>query len=158
MSVDLCVEGATYHTYVMFCSQSQVQSTYIACVRCILEAVQSHMHDYQSQRYENMQCSPYILQDLKYTSTEFFFISFIIYMVTLTWHVYGRDSRKETNTTTASTTIFNLRSCDIWSTIAVTTVSTTTICNNSKILWIHELQHIQLLEWNKRHTESFECQ
>ena len=43
MSVDFCVEDATYHTYVRFCCQSQVQITYIACVRCILGAVQSHM-------------------------------------------------------------------------------------------------------------------
>ena len=43
MSVDLCVQGATYHTYVRFCCQSQVQITYIACVRCILGAMQSHM-------------------------------------------------------------------------------------------------------------------
>ena len=31
------------HTYVRFCCQSQVQITYIACVRCILGTVQSHM-------------------------------------------------------------------------------------------------------------------
>ena len=43
MSVDFCIEGATYHTYVRFCCQSQVQITYIAYVRCILGAVQSHM-------------------------------------------------------------------------------------------------------------------
>ena len=43
MSVDFCMEGATYHTYVRFCSQFQVQITYIACVRCILGAVQSYM-------------------------------------------------------------------------------------------------------------------
>ena len=43
VSVDFCVEGATYHTYVRFCCQSQVQITYIACVRCILGAVRSHM-------------------------------------------------------------------------------------------------------------------
>ena len=43
MSVDLCVEGATYHTSVRFCCQSQVHITYIFCVRCILRAVQSHM-------------------------------------------------------------------------------------------------------------------
>ena len=43
MSVDFCVEGATYHTYVRFCCQSQVQITYVACVRCILGAVKSHM-------------------------------------------------------------------------------------------------------------------
>ena len=43
MSVDFCMEGATYHTYVRFCCQSQVQITYGACVRCILGAEQSHM-------------------------------------------------------------------------------------------------------------------
>ena len=43
MSVDFCVEGATYHTYVRFCCQSQVQIIYLACARCILGAVQSHM-------------------------------------------------------------------------------------------------------------------
>ena len=43
MSVDFCAEGDTYHTYVRFCCQSQVHITYIACVRCILGAVQSHM-------------------------------------------------------------------------------------------------------------------
>ena len=43
MSVDFGMEGATYHTYARFCCQSQVQITYIACVRCILGAVQSHM-------------------------------------------------------------------------------------------------------------------
>ena len=45
MSVDFCVEGDTYmyHTYLRFCCQSQVQITYIACVRCILGVVQSHM-------------------------------------------------------------------------------------------------------------------
>ena len=41
--VDFCMEGVTYHTYVRFCCQSQVQITYIACVRCILGAAQSHM-------------------------------------------------------------------------------------------------------------------
>ena len=43
MSVDFCVEGATYHTQVRFCCQSQVHITYISCVRCILRAVQSYM-------------------------------------------------------------------------------------------------------------------
>ena len=43
MSVDFYVEDATYHTYVRFCCQSQVQVTYGACVRCIMGAAQSHM-------------------------------------------------------------------------------------------------------------------
>ena len=43
MSVDFCMEGATYHTYVRFCCQSQVPITHITCVRCIWGAVQSHM-------------------------------------------------------------------------------------------------------------------
>ena len=43
MSVEFCMEDATYHTYVRFCRQSQVQVTYGTCVRCILGAVQSYM-------------------------------------------------------------------------------------------------------------------
>ena len=41
--VDFCVEGATYHTYVRFLLSISVHITYIACVRCILGAVQSRM-------------------------------------------------------------------------------------------------------------------
>ena len=43
VTVDFCMEDATYHMYVKVCCQSQVQITYGACVRCILGAVQSHM-------------------------------------------------------------------------------------------------------------------
>ena len=54
-SVDFCVEGATYHAYVRFCCQCQVQITYHACTLCKMHFGSCAIpHDYPSKWYENV--------------------------------------------------------------------------------------------------------
>ena len=50
--VDFCLEGATYHTYVRFCCQSQVHITLYRLFKMHFGSC-AISHDYQSKRYEN---------------------------------------------------------------------------------------------------------